>query len=72
MNTWNRLTDLRGEGWEGLEEISQTHVCVSAQPTDSDSDVVKAGGGSLGGGHKVGRGQETSTIMSTIKSKIKN
>ena len=62
MDTWNRQTDLRGEGggWTGR------NMCIAM---DTDNYVVKARGQKLGGGgYKWGK-WGTSLIVSTLKKK---
>lgn len=43
METWNRLTSLRGKG--GGKRLIKDLSCICALPIDRDSRVMKAWGG---------------------------
>ena len=53
MDTWNKLTDLRGKGGDGLEEICRRtymHVCIAHGCRQQCGEG--RGGGMGGGGQK--------------------
>ena len=64
MDTWNRQTDLRGEGRGGDWKIlAKERIRIHAQPTDTH-DNVKAGRRGLGEG---GQGEEMVNIGNSAK-----
>ena len=56
MDTWNRLTDLRGQvgGGGDWKRLAKEHICVYARPMDTDNKVVKA----VGAWVEEGKGEE--------------
>ena len=59
MDTWNRLTDLRGEGMGGLEEINQKtymHTCKAHGHRQQCGEDQGGWGGGLVEGRLEGNG----------------
>ena len=70
MHTWNRRTDLRGEGVGELEEISRRtymHICMAHGHRQPCSEGQGGSGGRVEAGQSGGCEWGTSVMVSTIK-----